>query len=82
MKIYPLFRKFVKKYCKQNIGKSSVAEVAAHLRQHLQFNDSPSFNLMRRGEVDCTGAALIARDILSLKFRSSLFYVIELDSLP
>ncbi|MEK7088625.1 MAG: hypothetical protein AAB913_00660 [Patescibacteria group bacterium] len=45
MKTYPLFRKFVKEYCNQNKNKTSVEEVSVHLREHLQFNDFPSYNL-------------------------------------
>lgn len=48
----------------------------------LQFNDTPSFELIKSGEVDCVAAAAITTSILKSFFLDYRFEVVLLPSLP
>lgn len=69
---------FIKDYQKE----IKINVIVAEILHSLQFNDMPSFELIKSGEADCVAAAAITSSILSFFFPKYVFKVVSLPRLP
>ena len=63
-----IFQNFIKNFIENYSGLIEQNQICNSIRERLQFNDSPNFYQMSKGEVDCVGANIVTINILKHYF--------------